>query len=129
MSNMSWGVTGLVIALSSATDAAIVRHLTDRHRQRAQTGAIALHRTTIVDERQRLEREVEQHRAAMAELLESIRDIEENLGDVVNAPAELLRQASALRIALKGRRSAVEIGAARLEVLIRVEALEALEAP
>lgn len=78
-----------------------------------------------MDERHRLEREVEHHRSAMAELLESIRDMEENLGNVVDAPPELVRQALALRIALKGRRSAVEIGAARLEVLIRVEALEA----
>ena len=80
-----------------------------------------------MDERQRLEREVELHRAAMASLLEEIRDIEENLGNVVDAPGELVRQALALRIALKGRRHAVEIGAARLEVLIRVDAFEALE--
>lgn len=77
-----------------------------------------------MDERNRLEREVEQHRAAMAELLDSIRDIEDNLGEVVDAPAELIRKACALRIALKGRRSAVEVGAARLEVLIRADASE-----
>jgi hypothetical protein len=75
-------------------------------------------------ERQILEREVEYHRERIAELQESLRDIEENLGDVVGAPSELIREACLIKMALKGRTGAVTLGAARLEMLSRVEMYE-----
>jgi DNA anti-recombination protein RmuC len=77
-------------------------------------------------EREILEREVETHRERITELQKSLRDIEQNLGDVVGAPAELIREACALKMALKGRTGAVMLGAARLEMLCRVEAYEEL---
>ncbi len=75
-------------------------------------------------ERQILEREVEGHRERIAELKASLRDIEENLGDVVDAPPELIREACLIKMALKGRTGAVILGAARLEMLWRVEMAE-----
>jgi hypothetical protein len=75
-------------------------------------------------ERQILEREVEYHRERIAELQASLRDIEDNLGDVVGAPPELIREAVAIKMALKGRTGAVVWGAARLEMLARVELYE-----
>ena len=78
------------------------------------------------NERQILEREVETHRAQIAELNESLRDIEQNLGDVVDAPPELIHQACLIKMALKGRTGAVVLGAARLETLCRLETTEDL---
>ena len=77
-------------------------------------------------ERQILEREVEEHRERIAELKANLRDIEENLGDVVDAPPELIREAVRIKMALKGRTGAVILGAARLEALCRVEMAEDL---
>ena len=72
-------------------------------------------------ERQILEREVESHREQIASLRESLRDIVENLSDVTDAPQELIRAACFIRMALKGREGAVEVGAARLESLLRAD--------
>jgi hypothetical protein len=77
-------------------------------------------------ERQILEREVEYHRERIAELQATLRDIEDNLGDVVDAPPELIREAVMIKMALKGRTGAVMLGAARLEALCRVEMAEDL---
>ena len=77
-------------------------------------------------ERQILEREVEYHRECIAELQANLRDIEENLGDVVDAPPELIREACQIKMALKGRTGAVMLGAARIEALCRVEMAEDL---
>ncbi|MGZ5034517.1 MAG: hypothetical protein ACXWAC_15075 [Usitatibacter sp.] len=71
-----------------------------------------------MDERQRktLEREVAAHRARVAELCESLRDMEENLQQVVDAPRELLSRVSGLKLELRGRKAALELGAACLAV-------------
>ena len=61
-----------------------------------------------------LEREVEAHRHRIAQLVESIRDIEDNLAMVVNAPERVAREAERLRMELKGRRAAFAVGSAHL---------------
>jgi len=63
---------------------------------------------------QSLEREVEAHRERIAALVESIRDIEDNLAMVVDAPERVAREAERLRMELKGRRAAFAIGSAHL---------------
>ena len=65
-------------------------------------------------QRQSLEREVEGHRERIAQLVSSIRDIEENLAMGVNAPEKVVREAERLRMELKGRRAAFAIGSAHL---------------
>lgn len=69
-----------------------------------------------MDERQRktLEREVGDHRARVEELCESLRDMEENLRLVVDAPRELLGRVSGLRLELRGRTAAIALGSACL---------------
>jgi chromosome segregation ATPase len=71
-----------------------------------------------VDDRQRktLEHEVEDHRARVQELCESLRDMEENLQQVVDAPRELLTRVSGLKLELRGRKAAIALGAACLAV-------------
>jgi hypothetical protein len=71
-----------------------------------------------MDERQRktLQREVESHRARVEELCESLRDMEENLQQVVDAPGELLARVSGLKLELRGRKAALALGAACLAV-------------
>jgi hypothetical protein len=61
-----------------------------------------------------LEREVKAHRERIAELVESIRDIEDNLALVVGAPEKVAREAERLRMELKGRRAAFAVGSAHL---------------
>jgi hypothetical protein len=73
-----------------------------------------------MDERHILAREVMQHRAAIAELLASLGDIEQNLKRI--APERLVRKAAALRLAVMGREAAVAVSSARLKVLIRCAA-------
>lgn len=68
-------------------------------------------------QRRMLEIEVELHRARIAQLLESLRDMEENMASVTDAPGEILQQADRLRIELKGRRAAFAIGNAHLKSL------------
>ena len=70
-------------------------------------------------EREVLEHEIQHHRVHIAELLRALLDIEENLKQVTDPPEELTREAGALRMALKGRKGAVELGAARLQAFIR----------
>jgi len=69
-----------------------------------------------MDEKQRqiLEREVEGHRVRIAELVASIRDIEENVAMLVGAPEKFAREAERLRMELKGRRAAFAVGSAHL---------------
>ena len=66
-------------------------------------------------QKESLEREVEAHRERIAELVSSIRDIEENLAMVVDAPEKVAREAERLRMELKGRRAAFAIGSAHLK--------------
>ncbi len=68
-------------------------------------------------QRKMLEIEVETHRARIAQLVESLRDMEENLSQVVDAPEELATQADRMRLELKGRRAAYEVGSAHLRSL------------
>ncbi|HUL96112.1 MAG TPA: hypothetical protein VLT89_08880 [Usitatibacter sp.] len=68
-------------------------------------------------QRKMLEIEVEAHRVRIRELIDELRDLEDNLGDIVDAPLEILRQADRLRLELKGRRAAFAIGSAHLRSL------------
>ena len=68
-------------------------------------------------QRRMLEIEIEMHRTRIAQLLEMLRDMEDNLADVVDAPEEITRQADAMRIELKGRRAAYAVGSAHLRSL------------
>jgi hypothetical protein len=67
-------------------------------------------------ERETLEREVREHGARIAQIKTSLRDIEENLVQVVAPPAQLARQAAQLKMELRGRNAAFAVGAARLEI-------------
>ena len=71
-----------------------------------------------MDERQRktLEQEVNGHRARLEELSESLRDMEENLQKVVDAPKELVNRVSGLKLEMRGRKAAIALGAACLAV-------------
>jgi predicted nucleic acid-binding Zn-ribbon protein len=68
-------------------------------------------------QRKMLEIEVEVHRARIAELLESLRDLEENLAQVVDPPEEMSRNIDRMRLELKGRRAAFEVGSSHLRSL------------
>jgi hypothetical protein len=59
-----------------------------------------------MSERDILEREVAGHRARVEELLDKLRAVEDDV-----------RQAGLIRMELKGRNAAVELGAARLRML------------
>jgi len=68
-------------------------------------------------ERNALEREVRLHQARVEELMESLRDLEENLQQVLDAPEQLVREVRALKLELGGRQAALAVGAARLRML------------
>ncbi|MFZ3321816.1 MAG: hypothetical protein WA190_05540 [Usitatibacter sp.] len=68
-------------------------------------------------QRKMLEIEIEVHRARIAQLMETLREMEENLAQVVDAPEELTTHADRLRLELKGRRAAYEVGSAHLRSL------------
>jgi hypothetical protein len=61
------------------------------------------------NERQRLEIEVREHGARIAQLKSSLRLLEET------PPANAVKQAAALRMELRGRTAAFAVGAARLQ--------------
>jgi chromosome segregation ATPase len=67
-------------------------------------------------ERETLEREVREHGARIAQLKTTLRDLQENLGHVVDAPPELAKQATLLRMELRGRTAAFAVGSARLQM-------------
>ena len=67
-------------------------------------------------ERQSLEREVREHRDRIAHLKASLRDLEENLRQVVGAPPQLAKQAAQMKMELRGRSAAFAVGAARLQL-------------
>jgi peptidoglycan hydrolase CwlO-like protein len=67
-------------------------------------------------ERVSLETEVQQHLARVEELLATLRDLEENIEQVIDPPRELSAQIKALRMELRGRMAAIAIGEARLGV-------------
>jgi hypothetical protein len=68
-------------------------------------------------QRKMLEIEVEVHRTRIGELVESLRDLEDNLSQVVDPPEEMSRHVERLRLELKGRRAAFEVGSAHLRSL------------
>lgn len=65
--------------------------------------------------RKALEQEVKEHEARIAKVRESLRAIEDKLGEVPNS-AHLVREVEALRVELHGRSAAVAVGTARLSL-------------
>ncbi len=61
-------------------------------------------------ERKTLEHEVQLHMRRIERLHESLRDSEENLRQVVDAPPELVREVETLRMELRGRKAALAVG-------------------
>jgi predicted nucleic acid-binding Zn-ribbon protein len=61
-------------------------------------------------ERKTLEHEVQVHMRRIERLHESLRDSEENLRQVVDAPPELVREVESLRMELRGRKAALAVG-------------------
>jgi hypothetical protein len=70
-----------------------------------------------MSERAALEIEVLSHRVRVAELAAALADLERNIAEGVDAPDKLRREASLLRMELKGRAAAVEVGSARLRMI------------
>ncbi|HEY2628552.1 MAG TPA: hypothetical protein VGI57_05460 [Usitatibacter sp.] len=68
-------------------------------------------------QRRMLEIEIEVHRTRISQLIENLRDMEDNLSQVVDPPEEMARHADRLRLELKGRRAAYEVGSAHLKSL------------
>jgi hypothetical protein len=70
-----------------------------------------------MNERQResLEREVQFHRTKVEALSASLADVEENLGQVVDAPPAVRAEAGALKREIRGRMAAIALGSAALE--------------
>ena len=66
-------------------------------------------------QRAALEQEIRLHRARLEQLDASLQDAEENLRQVVDAPASVLGQVDALKIELRGRKAAIALGCAVLE--------------
>ena len=71
-----------------------------------------------MDERERLalEREVQLHLTRVEELLPILKDLEENLQNVIEAPHEFLEQIVAIKMELRGRMAAIAMGEARLGI-------------
>jgi hypothetical protein len=61
-----------------------------------------------------LEREIDAHRSRIDELVEELSHVESIAERIARVPWQLIRHAALLRVALKGRRAAVEIFAGRL---------------
>jgi hypothetical protein len=66
-------------------------------------------------ERLTLEREVRAHGARIAQIKTSLRDLEQNLGQVAVTP-QVTKQATLLKMELRGRTAAFAVGAARLQM-------------
>jgi hypothetical protein len=67
-------------------------------------------------ERKTLEHEVQVHMRRIERLHESLRDSEENLRQVVDAPPELVREVETLRMELRGRKAALAVGLSLLGI-------------
>jgi len=67
-------------------------------------------------ERRSLEREVEAHMKRIEKIQETLHDSEENLRQVVDAPEELVREVSTLRMELRGRKAALAVGLSLLGI-------------
>jgi predicted nucleic acid-binding Zn-ribbon protein len=62
------------------------------------------------NERNSLKREVESHMRRIERIQQALNDSEENLRQVVDAPEELVREVSTLRMELRGRKAALAVG-------------------
>ena len=69
-------------------------------------------------ERRSLEREVQEHLHRIEKIQEALRDREENLSQVVDAPEELVREVNTLRMELRGRKAALAVGLSVLGVYV-----------
>ena len=67
-------------------------------------------------ERRTLEQEVQGHLRRIEKIQESLRDREENLRQVLDAPEELTREVGMLRMELRGRKAALAVGLAVLGI-------------
>ena len=67
-------------------------------------------------ERKALQREVEAHMKRIEKIQETLQDSEENLRQVVDAPEELVREVSTLRMELRGRKAALAVGLSLLGI-------------
>jgi hypothetical protein len=65
-------------------------------------------------QRQSLALEVRTHQSRIVEIEETLQDLEKNLKEVVDAPAELRLKVERLRMELKGRYAAFSVGTAHL---------------
>jgi len=70
-----------------------------------------------MSERVILEVEVSSHRARVEEITAALRDLEQDITRAGDSPAKLLRAADLLRLELKGREAAVQLGSARLRMI------------
>ena len=68
-----------------------------------------------MSERETLQREVAQHAARVREIMAALQEIE--AGGAEDLAQAQVREAGLLRMELRGRTAAVEIGTARLKVL------------
>jgi septal ring factor EnvC (AmiA/AmiB activator) len=73
-------------------------------------------RTMDDKERRALEREVEAHMRRIERIQETLHDSEENLRQVVDAPPELVREVSTLKMELRGRKAALAVGLSLLGI-------------
>jgi hypothetical protein len=71
----------------------------------------------MMGERSSLEFEVNYHRTRIGELVEILRDVEDEIALAAEPAPALLRQAEAIRMELKGRTFALAVGSSRLMVL------------
>jgi peptidoglycan hydrolase CwlO-like protein len=67
-------------------------------------------------ERKTIEKEVQHHLHRIEKIQESLRDREENLRQIVDAPEELVREVGSLRMELRGRKAALAVGLSLLGV-------------
>ena len=67
-------------------------------------------------ERQALEHEIQEHMTRVEELAAILRDLEENLEQVVDPPPQLLSRRAELKLELRGRMAAIAMGEARLGI-------------
>ncbi len=67
-------------------------------------------------ERKTLEREVQAHLHRIEKIQDALRDREENLRQVLDAPDELVREVGTLRMELRGRKAALAVGLSLLQI-------------
>ncbi|HXZ48249.1 MAG TPA: hypothetical protein VEG27_04460 [Usitatibacter sp.] len=68
------------------------------------------------EERKTLEREVQTHLHRIERIHETLRDSEENLRQIVDAPPELVKEVDTLKMELRGRKAALAVGLSLLGI-------------